>query len=193
MKQGLIKGGFVGVDAEVYLSEVIALESGATFVYQGYEYSGIKLNTKTNSYTSLLKEARLIYMQMPLIFRYQSKNPKSKISVLAGPYFGYAIGGIVSESFSDGFSSIQSREKAVNWRTYENGGDDFNRKDYGFQIGVGFSIKNTRRSKVGFDIRYIQGLAKIKSSPIELYGHQNNQVYNQAIRAEIKYSFMLIE
>jgi hypothetical protein len=110
-----------GAYYDIALKRHFSIQSGFLFSSKGADY---KIDTVSYSLAPT-------YIEIPVNLAYHFGSKTTKISLFAGPYSGCAIGG---------YKIVSGNEfKYLNFGSDQN--DDLKRFDFGFNFGVGVSIK----------------------------------------------------
>jgi hypothetical protein len=135
MPAGVHFGGFI----EIPLTGPLALQSGVLFSAKGSNYK-----IDTTEYT-----LSPIYIEVPIMIACNIGSHVVKISLFAGPYFAYGLGGYKIESGSD-----------LNKINFGNGvASDIRSVDAGVNFGAGINVKG-----VFVSVRYGLGLTNLAPS-----------------------------
>ena len=161
--QNNITGFHAGVVAEFGLGGNFALQPGFLFSTKGAGYS-----------VSGLGEAEIkpSYLEVPVNAIYKIGAGPIHVLLMAGPYFGYGIGGTYS------FSSMgQSYDEAINYGS----GEDNDLKPFDFGVNVGGGVQISRFQIVA---QYGLGISNVASVT-----EDNTEMKNKVISISLAYLF----
>ena len=130
--------GHFGFFYETPINDQFFVSTGLNFVGKGYNLRGVasldgvvfEFNTNVD----------FTYLDIPLVIGVPIEIGSLKILPTAGLYTGVGVGGtfeFVNINVVDGGS--------ISWGN-EEGSDDFKRFDFGYQVSLGFEVKNVRVS-----------------------------------------------
>ncbi len=138
----------------------------------------IYINAETN--TNRQKNARLYYLEVPVILMYRAKTKIGNFFFGGGPYAAYGLwgsytlSGIIFDSQVDGSSKVQFGN---------NENSDYKRADY----GVDFRTEIRFLHGIGFELNYEYGLRNIATPGI--YDNANIKTRNKVFGIAVSYMF----
>ena len=130
-------GAVLGFELNEYLAlqlEPMYLQKGTDFVSDGVDFN-----------------VKLVYLELPVMFKYSIGTNSSKPYLMAGPTIGYNMSAKAKQSLN-GFSSEVDIK------------DDIMRVDFGLGFGAGLSLAMGGNS-IFFEARYALGLMNINGDP----------------------------
>ncbi len=163
-KPGQKLGYQVGVTAEYSPKGLLYFGTGLSFTNKGAKFSGAEswIGGSNPPVTNWEKTTNQAYLQIPLTIGYYFPvSNETKISVNAGPYLAYGVGGKETVKTHTTPSEAKADEKFT-YNTFDKNNNEtyspFNiaRMDYGAALGVGLRHK---KFIIGFD--YEMGLMNI--------------------------------
>lgn len=149
-------------------SGAFSVQPEFTFIQKGFKtaLSG-EINIGEPYYDFILSQhIKLNYLEVPVLAKIEFGTPTAKFSFIAGPSFGYALGGKTKGTLTldDGYETY--KEKANGKIKFGDQPDDEyftndiyidNRTDIGLQVGAGVTLHN----KVVFEVRYGLGFTNL--------------------------------
>jgi len=119
----MLVGFHVGVISEISLSDNLKLQPGIFYSTKGSKY---KVTILQQSFESSVAPS---YIDIPVNVMYYFGTGKAKISLFAGPYFAYGIGG-----------KAKSGSESADIKFGSGDNDDMKPIDLGLNVGVGVNI-----------------------------------------------------
>lgn len=149
-------------------SGVFSVQPELTFIQKGFkaEVSG-EVNIGEPYYDFVLdQQIKLNYLEVPVLAKIEFGSSTAKFSFIAGPSFGYALGGKTKGTLTldDGYEKL--KENADGKIKFGDQPEDEyftndiyfdNRLDIGLQVGAGVTIYN----KVAIEVRYGLGFTNL--------------------------------
>jgi len=165
----------VGVLFSVPISKNISFQPGLNYQLKGSQLSEPERTTASlvvvnlNLTTYAKTEFELHYLELPVNISLAAEAGRFKVTPYLGLYAACAMSGKVS--ITNAVTGMTAEESPVKFGR----GDDFQRIDYGGQLGVGLEI-----DKLFFRLQYSLGLANIS-------GRDNNTVKNHGFGLSVGY------
>lgn len=162
MDPNMLVGFHIGVISEITLKDNLKLQPGILYSTKGSKY---KISYLQQSFELSIAPS---YIDIPVNVMYYFSTGKAEISLFAGPYFAYGIGG---KSKSDGESVDISFGSGDN--------DDMKPFDLGLNVGAGVNINGLLISA-----QYGLGLTNLSPSSTD-----NTEMKNRVIGISFAYLF----
>ena len=184
LKPGLKVGGIV----DISLSKYFSIQPGLFYSSKGAEQDYITYTSTNNTTTrdETQYSYRIDYLEMPLNFQVKFGHRRNgRYFVGAGPYVGYALGGIAKQTngsvtaFNGGGTVNHDRSNGYSLNIGDNPNtDDITRWDAGVNFNAGYLFRGGAYIRAN----YGQGLMNILPG-----GNDNNYVRNWGFGVSIGY------
>jgi len=136
----------LGVTADITLSDVLTLNTGAIYSMKGYSYEMEMLDFTTFTLSAVDVDISLNYIEIPLHVSYAVSD---QFSLMAGPYIGLLVGTSVVIDGEDADADT----------------DGIAVMDLGINVGAGFAITDAISVNAGYQM----GLTSIVEEDGDLY------------------------
>jgi hypothetical protein len=136
----------LGVTADITLSDVLTLNTGAIYSMKGYSYEMEMLDFTTFTLSAVDVDISLNYIEIPLHVSYAVSD---QFSLMAGPYIGLLVGTSVVIDGEDADADT----------------DGIAVMDLGINVGAGFAITDA----ISVNAAYQMGLTSIVEEDGDLY------------------------
>ena len=136
----------IGVTADITLSDVLTLNTGAIYSMKGYSYEMEMLDFTTFTLSAVDVDISLNYIEIPLHVSYAVSD---QFSLMAGPYIGLLVGTSVVIDGEDADADT----------------DGIAVMDLGINVGAGFAITDAISVNAGYQM----GLTSIVEEDGDLY------------------------
>ena len=185
-----------GVNLKLGLTERLSIQPGLFYVAKGGKDKDDFTDALGNTYNTESKIS-VSYLELPVNVVYNiSNNGGGGIFVFGGPYLGYAFGGKEKINVSATIGGVKtdtekSNDLDIGSEDSDQGvlpnGDDWKALDYGFQVGLGYTLPIGLYAKA----QYQMGLADVKPDALANttlgLGSVNNTIKNWGFAVTVGY------
>jgi len=149
-------GFLAGAAAEIRFNENLAIQPEINFIQKGFKTEFSVSDSIFGDYSGETN-AILNYLEVPVMLKVGKSFGTTRLDVLAGPSFGYAMNGKVKYKETFG-GETEEDEEDIDFDD-----DEISRLDFGVQVGaaVTFGLGN---ANLFIDGRYLLGLSNLNDS-----------------------------
>jgi opacity protein-like surface antigen len=162
--------GFVaGAVAEFRFNDNFAVQPEINFLQKGFKSEFAISDSILGDFSS---ETNVVmnYLEVPVLAKVGKSFGTTRVDLLAGPSFGYAMNGKVKSKFTIG-GNTEEGEEDIDFEE-----DEISRFDLGLQVGAAVTF-NLGSANLFIDGRYALGFSNLNDSPDD----EESNAYNRGI------------
>lgn len=147
----------VGVVAEYRVNDNFAVQPELNFLQKGVNQD-VHLTSAALGTYRIQTEARISYLEIPLLIKQGLSLGMLRADVLFGPSIGYALSGKGKNTYTiEGVTEVH--EDKLDFKKAE-----YQRAEFGFHLDAALSLKVGKSARIFLDGRYLMGLTNLNSS-----------------------------